>query len=171
MSRTKGALNKQTIESKIKVNDSDITKKNEPPVNIPNEERIIDNEIVFKDNTENLNKIKTEFNSDKLLNENKNEHKKRASNYKSKRLKEAEFQESIKGVGSFLLKMIVERLPNPKSLQPDEIKTFDAMFTKVAFKYSTLLGAYQEEAALIGITVMIIVPRLQKTESNDAKEN
>ena len=41
---------------------------------------------------------------------------------------------------------------------------FDTMFSKVAFKYSALLGEYQEEAALVGITLMVIIPRLKSVE-------
>ena len=109
------------------------------------------------------------------------ETKEKAKRYRSKSRakkedteKAKEFAESIGGIGSFLLTLIVERLPNPKPVSSDEMQTFDNLFNKVAYKYSSILGNYQEETALGLVTLMIIAPRIKKIEpklSNDETKN
>ena len=82
-----------------------------------------------------------------------------------------EFSESISGVGSFTLNLIIQRLPNPLPLTKDEASAFDTMFSRVVYKYSELLGSYQEEFALASIGLMIIVPRLQKNNKKTDEKN
>ncbi len=158
MGRTPGAKNKKTIESEtvnppLRINTNENEHLNAAGTHEPPEQK------------DKLNSIKEEFNNIKVDSEIKEESKKeKRSGYKSKKIREQEFQDSISGVGSFLLSMIVERLPNPRPLTSEESKNFDTMFSKVAFKYSALLGEYQEEAALVGITLMVIIPRLKSVE-------
>ena len=75
--------------------------------------------------------------------------------------KSKEFAESIQGVGSMVLQLLVVRLPNPKPLDQLEVEMFDKAFSKVAYKYAKWLGDYQEESALVLISAMILVPRFK----------
>ena len=113
MGRTPGAKNKKTIESEtvnspLRINTAETEHLNAAGTHEPPEQK------------EKLNSIKNEFNNIKVDSEIKEETKKeKRAGYKSKKVREQEFQDSISGVGSFLLSMIVERLPNPKPLAPD----------------------------------------------------
>lgn len=114
--------------------------------------------------------IKENINLDQQEQDQKREQKKErikssgGSSYKSKKALEQEkeeFAQSISGVGSFALNMVCLRLPNPIPLSPEESNNFDMLFSKVAFKYSDMLGRYQEETALFAVGLMIIFPRLK----------
>jgi hypothetical protein len=118
--------------------------------------------------------LKEEHDLNKAVEEGKKERKKKTANYsyRSKKVIEEEkrqFSESIQGVGSFAMNLICERLPNPKPLSPEEAKNFDYLFGKVIFKYSEMLGNYQEETALFSVALMIVIPRLNKPK--ELKEN
>lgn len=159
MGRTPGAKNKKTLERERLQN-----QQTEPPEQTQTEpKQTADGSETQK---EKIQDIKNEFNNIKIDSEIKEETKqKKRSGYKSKKVKEAEFQASITGVGAFLLGIIINRLPNPKPLSIEESQNFDTMFSKVAYKYSSILGEYQEETALLAISAMIIFPRLKKPES------
>ena len=114
--------------------------------------------------------LKNDYNSKKQTGSGS----KKSGYYKSKREAEKqkkEFSESISGVGSFTLNLIIQRLPNPLPLTKDEASAFDTMFSRVVYKYSELLGSYQEEFALASIGLMIIVPRLQKNNKKTDEKN
>jgi len=72
------------------------------------------------------------------------------------------FSDSITGVGSMLLSIMVERMPTPKPLTELEKNMFDNSFNKLAYKYAEWLGDYQEETAFILVASMVIIPRMKK---------
>jgi hypothetical protein len=113
---------------------------------------------------ENLNKVKTEFDSNKVIQEEKEEKKKKGKYIKkADRFQEQEeFSKSVSGLGSFALGLIITRLPNPIALTEEEATEFNKHFEKVAFKYSNFLGEYQSEAALLSVAALIVFPRLKK---------
>jgi hypothetical protein len=79
--------------------------------------------------------------------------------------KKIEFIESVKGFGSMILNLVIKRLPNPIPLTEDESKSFDLMFSRVAFKYSDMLGSYQDEFGLLAVSIVIISPRIKKVKT------
>lgn len=167
MGRPKGSKNKPKNVNPEYVEPT-ITTDN-PEIKEP-AETIINGEVQLpsvEDSKEKFNNIKENFENQQF--EQTEKKQKKRSTYKTKKIKEEEFKQSISGIGSFLIGTIIKRLPNPMPLSFEEQQTFDTLFSKVAYKYSTYLGEYQEEFALAGITLMIIVPRLQKIDNN--KEN
>jgi hypothetical protein len=72
----------------------------------------------------------------------------------------ADFGKSIAGLGGMFMEMAVMRLPNPVPLSAQEKENFDKVFNDVAMKYANYLGNYKEESALILVTGMILLPRL-----------
>jgi len=121
---------------------------------------------------EKLNELKEEINFNNEIKEKKRgrgrprkEDKEKLENERKEREKQ-EFLNSVNGVGSMLLNMIVVRLPNPKPLTQNEAEMFDNVFNKIAYKYADWLGNYQEETALLAVTGLIIVPRLKKERKN-----
>lgn len=96
------------------------------------------------------------------------EDKKKPRGINAKRIKEAkeknDFISAYKGAGSFLLGVIVSRLPNPKPLTPQESEQFDTIFSKVLFKYSESFGQYQDEISLGIVSLSIILPRLKTSD-------
>lgn len=157
MGRTPGAKNKKTLE-KERLQQKVFEDENFNGVKTSETSETSEQKQKIQD-------VKNEYDNQKFDSQIKEESKqKKRSSYKSKKVREEEFKQSITGTGSFLLNIIIKRLPNPKPLTPEEAKNFDTMFTKVAFKYSSILGEYQEETALLAISAMIIFPRLKKPE-------
>jgi hypothetical protein len=119
---------------------------------------------------EKIETVKNEFNEEKI----KKEKPKTKSTYRTKKqIAEEEKQEkeqfikSISNVGSFGMDLLIKRLPNPVPLSELETEQIDGLFSKVAYKYSSLLGDYQEETALFVVCSMVLLPRLKQ----DKKEN
>jgi hypothetical protein len=82
-------------------------------------------------------------------------------------VKEAE--QIFSGLGSLLMSMIVTRLPNPSELSSEERHNIDLTFSRVASKYASIFGSYQEEFALATVLTMIILPRTNILESFNKK--
>lgn len=93
----------------------------------------------------------------------------KAKKIKEEEQRKKEFTDSLQGVGSLLLNIVIARLPNPSPLNDVERTSFDAAFTKVAYKYSNILGNYQEETALALISLMIFIPRIRKPKESETE--
>ena len=139
----------------------------------------IKEEEKLKPDLEKIKKINTEHSEVKAETETVKTRKKRrtkkemeadAFNEKTQRAKD--FSESITGVGSMILAIAVERMPQPKPLTPMEKNMFDNAFNKLAYKYAEWLGDYSEETAFVLVASMIIIPRARKPkpELKEAEE-
>jgi hypothetical protein len=112
-----------------------------------------------------LTDIKESYEKSNRESEGKEEKQKKprgkAAVYAQEEQKKAEFVSTVKGVGSMILNIIVARLPNPIPLTDLESNSFDECFSRVAYKYASILGNYQEETALGIVSLMIFIPRLK----------
>lgn len=84
------------------------------------------------------------------------------------------FLQSVTGVGSFGLNLIIMRMPNPSPLTQQEKEKFDTVFDNLLYKYAGILKDYQEESAFILVAGMILFPRIiskkEKKKENESTE-
>lgn len=113
---------------------------------------------------EKLNELKDEFESTTTKKESKYRTKKRL-----KEENERELIESMSGVGSFALSLLIERMPKPVPLTDLEKQQFDIVTNKLISKYFVYLDRFQEETAFLFVTLMIILPRTKLLDKNDTK--
>lgn len=156
MTRPKGSKNRKTLDSTV----------------ISNEQNFNNDDIKTK-----LNDLSDNFQTDKTLEdiekEKKNEKAKEYnSRYRNKKQEEKEiasFTQSFGSLGSFLLDMLIARLPNPQQASEEEKQKFNELFTTVLFKYNFVFGNYQDEIALGTFTFFMILPRLKKPDTKNSE--
>ena len=83
--------------------------------------------------------------------------------------KNAEFAETISGIGSLAMNMIVTRLPKAIPLTDAEKKQFDLAFDRLVMKYAPAVERFQEETAFLFATILIVVPRLGLLDKKPTK--
>jgi len=139
---------------------------------IPEKPEVIKLEEKLKPDLEAIKNIQDEH-SEVKLNKNgsvrkprKSKAQKEAEKITDKTQKAKDFSDSITGVGSLLLSIMVERMPQPKPLTELEKNMFDNSFNKLAYKYAEWLGDYSEETAFVLVTAMIIIPRVRKPKKS-----
>lgn len=126
------------------------------------------------DETKNkLEDLKEQFESASEQNKSKGRGRPKGSTKKAKKdeQEKIEFAETISGVASTSIELIVARLPNPKPLSDTEKKQIDTAFDKVAYKYANWLGNYQEESAFILVLLMVFIPRLNLLKAKKPEKN
>ena len=125
---------------------------------------------------EDLSKLKNKINEDKTEPPKKSSYRSKKAKLEQEEKEAREFSQSMAGIGSMLMNMIVERMPTPKPLTAMETQSIDWAFEKVAYKYMHRIGEWKEEVALLGAIGMVLVSRIdwnkvQPVKQTDEKED
>ena len=87
------------------------------------------------------------------------------------KLPSEELTQAIKQLGGIILDLAAPRLPNPVPFTEQEKKLFNNSLSKVALKYTVNVGKWEEETALLLVTLVLFYPRVKpKKETEKPKE-
>jgi len=103
-----------------------------------------------------INELKENVNIDL---EKENEKPKRGRKSKEQIQKEQELKLVIGTLGSSLMSIVVERLPNPVPLSDIEKQQIDIVTSNLLSKYMSYLDNWQEETAFITVMLTVLIPR------------
>jgi len=113
-----------------------------------------------------LNELKDNFEIDK-----EEEKPKRGRRKKAEVEREQELKLAVAGIGSSVLSIFIERMPNPIPLTEVEKQQFDIVTSNLLSKYLSYLDRWQEESAFALVLLMIIIPRTNIFSKKNEKKN
>lgn len=84
--------------------------------------------------------------------------------------KQETFKKTVQSFGTTILKLVENRLPNPKPFSKDEIDMFNNSFGNVVSKYASSFGNYEEEISFAVVSIALFYPRLKKPEKEKSEK-